>query len=220
MSESKPENLIRFAVYSIGIALVIMAVSSLVAAFRSPDTLLVNWVSKALQIFIIVGGFAFSAAISVSAWIGIGIMWTSLNRKIVDLQRSYSEELQQIRKRTPVIAAGLVLIADAALLIADKSFGEDTLAVVIVSLLMLIIFFVANILATADKKFERIAGILFYVLGIVILPLFAFWTQNWDIELLITLITKLDILTIIVLLLSVIIYISLPFLAYRYTTNE
>jgi hypothetical protein len=214
------EKVIRFLVYTVGIALIIAAFSSLVAAFRSPEFIFVGWVSITFQVLLVIGGIVLSLAISFSALLGVRFVWALLDAKIIDLERRFSEELRKIRKNTPTFVAGLVIIANATLLIADKSFSGDTLVTISVSLLMLLIFSIANILATHSKTLERIIGYFLYSLGIVILPIFALVYHNWEIVSAVRVLAALDLSTKLVLGISVIIYISLPFLAHSYYSKS
>ena len=83
-------------------------------------------------------------------------------RKTIDemakLETRYPKQFVKIKKRTPTIVAVAILISEAVVIIADRSFEGNTIAALGVSFVMLIGFSMANeshgkeVVATEDRR--------------------------------------------------------------------
>lgn len=98
-----------------------------------------------------------------------------------DLYARHRSLAAELKKRTPWFMVLTTLVAQAVLAIADKSFGDDDLETVAVTLLLILLFFLANELITREEKWLRCVGFAVWFLAVVALPFFVLLDRkfNW-----------------------------------------
>jgi hypothetical protein len=96
---------------------------------------------------------------------------------VPDLTRYFGKDvhldahmLLAINKRTPTWVATLSLLAQAILLIADKSFGDDCGAVAL-ALVLILMFWPANELLLHDSPLRRFLGKCVWAFAVVVVPI-------------------------------------------------
>ena len=206
------------------IGILIVSISTLLAVIKSPDEVLVGWVKSFLQFLVVIGCSALSILTITGLTVLVRQSNTRLKERIFRLERKFDQEISRInknlQKNTPSFIAGLVILADAALLLADNAFQGNEGFTLVISLLMLIILCVANVLAVGSRRLDRIIGYSLYGLGFLILPVAALWYRNWNFSLFIESIKTFSSLELIAITLSTMIFLLLPYLTYRFFREE
>jgi hypothetical protein len=102
------------------------------------------------------------------------------------LETNYEKQLNQLRGplrgRAPTFVAGTALLGQAALVVVDKSFGEDELKVVLMSVLFVIAFGLANTLMLRSSWKAWSAGCVAWVLTFCSVPLFVMGYYSWNVQ--------------------------------------
>ena len=110
--------------------------------------------------------------------VGTLASWTM--GKLADLYEKHRALASEIKKRTPWFMVLTLLVAQAVVAIADKSFQGQELPTVAVILVLILLFFLANELITRDKSVLRVIGFLLWFVAILALPFFVLLDRGFD----------------------------------------
>ena len=110
--------------------------------------------------------------------VGTLASWTM--GKLADLYEKHRALASEIKKRTPWFMVLTLLVAQAVVAIADKSFQGQELPTVAVTLVLILLFFLANELITRDKSVLRVIGFLLWFVAILALPFFVLLDRGFD----------------------------------------
>ena len=110
--------------------------------------------------------------------VGTLASWTM--GKLADLYEKHRALASEIKKRTPWFMVLTLLVAQAVVAIADKSFQGQELPTVAVTLVLVLLFFLANELITRDKSVLRVIGFLLWFVAILALPFFVLLDRGFD----------------------------------------
>lgn len=166
--DEKQQQTILVVAGAIGV--ICLGLALLVGAVNLGSELAAWWVVFVFQFLITALGAV--AAVVVTLWIlsfPINAITTSLDA----LQRAHGELLAKLKKRTPTFVAICIVVTDATMLIADKSFQGETLPTVTVSLVMLVLFWIGNELMVSDSRPKFFVGAAVWVLAVASLPVAA-----------------------------------------------
>jgi hypothetical protein len=116
------------------LAALLLAVATLVAAVNLGENLAAKWVVVVFQILM---------TIAMAVIIGVAVVWLvtkpleSVTASAKQLEVAHGALLARLHRREPTLVAMTVLIAEATILIADKSFQGEPLPTVMVSIALL-----------------------------------------------------------------------------------
>ena len=110
--------------------------------------------------------------------VGTLATWTMGN--FADLYEKHRALASEIKKRTPWFIVLTLLVAQAVVAIADKSFQGRELPTVAVTLVLILLFFLANELITRDKSILRVIGFFVWLVAVLALPFFVLLDRGFD----------------------------------------
>jgi hypothetical protein len=118
---------------------------------------------------------AFAAAVlgRLVAWVAGGF---------ADLYERHRELAAELAKRAPWFLVLTTLGAQVVLAVADKSFQGKELITVAVSLILIVLFYLANDLITRKQRWLRWIGFLVWLLTVLALPFFVLFDRKFDWE--------------------------------------
>jgi hypothetical protein len=161
-----------------------LGVTPLIAVFRLGTDLTAGWIVLVFQIVI--------AALGVCVGTGLAyyvtqyLVLTGTDKaleKIEDLRRDHQELLNKAVLRVPPFAVGMLLIAQAVVYLADKSFERNVGVTVSLTLVLIVVFWLANELATRTSAPQRRLGICLWVAAVLLLPVMIIIDRNGDLSL-------------------------------------
>lgn len=155
----------------LSIAGLLIAASILIGIIKLSGQLAAFWVILVFQIVLVVLG-VFVAALIASYLIGES--YKTIMSKIDLVRREQNELFKSMNKRVTSYITTTVLIADAILIITDKSFKGEILPTILVSLFLLIFFWIANELMITEEKPKKRLGVLIWIIGLILLPTLAY----------------------------------------------
>ena len=165
------------------------------------------WVILLLQIVGVVCAAGISLALATRI---CGSLAISLANRIEHLSDEQKRILQKLQERTPPLLVAATLITQAVMAIADKAFGDNPVIVVVVTILLIILFWIANEFMLRDALVMRLAGWSVWGFAILALPTLVALFHRWSIHELWTEVSKLSTGTLIVFALSIPVVILLP----------
>lgn len=230
-SDERWETLFQILVIAVIVGIILLAISTLVAVIKDPGAVLVGWVTTVLQVLFVLGAAVISIAISYASTIFVRNYYTglrermlALRERVFQLELAHQEDIARIRRdlqrNSPSLIAALVILVDAVLILAEYAFEGNGPITLGISLLMLMILRIANVLSLAADKVDRIFGYSLYAIGFLILPLSALWYRNWDFHSFFDMIRMFRPMEIAVIGLSIVGYVCLPYLTYRFYREE
>ena len=110
----------------------------------------------------------------------IGGLVTWMMGKFADLYEKHRALAQLLKKRTPWFIALTVLVSQAVVAIADKSFQGQELPTVAVTLVLILLFFLANELITGGQVMLRALGFVLWFVALATLPFFVALDRGFD----------------------------------------
>lgn len=167
MDEKQQETVV---VVAGAVGVICLSLALLVGAINLGSELAAWWVVFVFQFLITTLGAI--AAVIVTLWI-LSFPFNALTTKVYALQRAHGELLAKLQKRTPTFVAISIVVAEATMLIADKSFQGETLPTVTVSLVMLVLFWIGNELMVSDSRPKFFVGLAVWGLAVASLPVAA-----------------------------------------------
>ncbi len=209
--DKNDETVLKIFLVLLGIAAIILTVSILTAIVNIGSDIVTSWLLIALQISITVIG------VLGSLWIITEIansIFKKLNYRINLFDRKYSDEIKTLKRRTPIFIVSVLLISDAAMILADKNFGGDALPTIIISFNLLILFWLAYHLVIKKRKILKALGVILFYLALIFLPVSSLLYHQWTINDLIKYILSLEYSTITMLTLSMLLIFLIPFIFY------
>jgi hypothetical protein len=158
-----------------------LGLTPLIAVFRLGTDLAATWIIVVFQVVITVLGVVVGTAVTYYVTQSVVLAATSKAlKKIDDLRQDHEDLVNKVALRAPPFAVGILLITQAVLYLADKSFEKDVATTVCVTLVLIIVFWLANELAAREDTRQRIVGTLVWVGGILFLPLMILLHENCD----------------------------------------
>lgn len=100
--------------------------------------------------------------------------------QFADLYNKHRDLAEALKQRTPFAVVLTALIAQAMLAIADKSFKGETPITLAITLVLIMLFYVANELIARDELALRIAGFGVWLLSVLTLPFFVLAHRDFD----------------------------------------
>ena len=110
----------------------------------------------------------------------VGTLASGTMGKFADLYEKHRALASEIKKRTPWFMVLTLLVAQAVVAIADKSFQGQELPTVAVTLVLILLFFLANELITRDKSVLRVIGFFVWFVAVLALPFFVLLDRGFD----------------------------------------
>jgi len=187
------------------IGIVVGAAALLIAATKMAWNNPTPWVAIVVQVLIAV--ITIIAAVSCL----ILIIWAMTNFK-----DRHEESVEKATKRTPAVAAAIVLVADGAQIIASNSFRGGVVSTSAVCLILLVLFALANELAVQRSRW---AGTLVWYLIPLVVLFFALWNQQWRVESLVDELSELGLPKQILVVVGMVVILLLPYFFPR-SSNE
>ena len=167
MSEERAQ---KFLLIALGVAALLLASSLLVAVINLGAQIATFWLLLVVQIAVAVLIIAFVLSV-------VGRLFTWVTAEIDSLHKKYAELLSQLQKRTPWFVVLALLVSQATLAIADKSFDGEELPTVAVTLVLILLFFLANEFIVREQLPLRILGFVLWFTAVIALPLFV-WADR------------------------------------------
>jgi hypothetical protein len=198
--------------YAAGVALVLIALAFVIGVINLGKDLVTTWLLAIFQVFLVVVGAA--VAIAVAYWLSAKVYYT-LGRRIDNLAISYEREHQWLRRRAPAFIVTLTIVSQAILILADKSFSGDVLTTVLVSILLLLLFWLAIELTANSRKLCRLLGYILYAFGILYLPFAIFLYHGLSIQEVWLWFSGLELRTILIMILTLVLLVFLPVVTQR-----
>src|SRR5437899_33401 len=152
---------------------VLLAASLLIAVINLGTEITTFWLLFLVQITVAVLVVAVVLAV-----VGCLFMWVT--GEFVSLQKKHAEVMQELQKRTPWFLALVLLVSQAVLAIADKSFHGQELPTVAVTLILILLFFLANEFIVRDQLPLRILGFVLWLAAIMALPLLVWADRGFN----------------------------------------
>ena len=171
MSSQRTEQFLAVALVA---GILLFGGSLLIAVINLGTQLASLWFLLFVQIAI--GALLLAVVVSL-----IGKLATWTMGKFADLYEKHRALASQIRKRTPWFMVLTLLVAQAVVAIADKSFQGQELPTVAVTLVLILLFFLANELVTSEERALRIIGFIVWFIAVLALPFFVLLDRefNW-----------------------------------------
>ena len=171
MDSQRNEQLLAVALVA-GVLLV--GSSLLVAVINLGEQIASFWFLLFVQLA--VGALLFVVVISLVCGLA---SWTI--GRFADLYEKHRALAQEIKKRTPWFVVLTILVAQAVVAIADKSFRGQDLPTVAVTLVLILLFFLANELIVRDQVALRALGFIVWFVAVMALPFFVLLDRgfNW-----------------------------------------
>jgi hypothetical protein len=222
-------QLLAVAAIVLAIAFLCGAVASIIAAAQNGREFWSGWLPHVLRLIAVLGFAVFTYVVVRWVWIcldaSIQVMNNSVATRIVDMHHSilerianmetrYQAQIERIRRQTSPMIAGLLLLGQALVSVTDKGIvGADSPKVRIVVALVLIIWFsVANWKLTDDSKAWRVFGYIWWFLGVIgVVWIYAFYYQKGIPDLL-DFLLKMESAISIFIWMSILILLLLPML--------
>ena len=199
-----------FLLFALVIALLLFSSSLLIAVINLGGQIVASWL-----LIIIQGAIALLVLLVVFAVIGKFGTW--MIAEIAALNRKHAELLEKIRKRTPWFVVLMLLLSQAALAIADKSFKGNELPTVAVTLILILLFFIANEFMVSDSKTFKVLGFVLWFVAITALPFFVWADRGFNIAAIITELAEFPLMYKIFYALCLPVFVLLPVL---YTSRK
>lgn len=155
---------------------ILLCASLLVVTWNLGTQLVSTWLLVLFQILI-----ALLIGLGIVAIAGSGFSWVldHVLRTLDRAQDRYPRQAKQIRDRGPAFAAGALLLAQGIVMIADKSFGENRTRAMLVSLVLLLVFGVANELILTPSRATSLSGFALWAVGVLYLPAAILFLERW-----------------------------------------
>lgn len=184
---------------------VLILVTLLIAVINIGKDLATTWLCIVVQILLAILGVAsvFCLLILLSQFV-LG--------KIHDIESRYNEEIKRLKHRAPTFVAAMCLFVNGTMVVTGKAYSSDTITTVLVSLLLLLIFWIANVFAMSQNTSRRIFGNILYLFGFLCLPIIALCYHDWNLQNLWHQISKLELETQVVIVLTILLFVCLPLL--------
>ena len=140
--------------------------------------------------------------------------------EIASLSQRHPKQFVKIKKRTPTMIAVAILVSEAVVIIADRSFEGNKTAALGVSFVMLIGFSMANELMVNSSLLLRIAGVVLWLLIVAFVPGAIMIDRKWGLRELGTHVWSLPMATKLFFVLAALVMTILPFLVARLNESE
>ncbi|HSI45114.1 MAG TPA: hypothetical protein VK950_02965 [Methylophilus sp.] len=170
MQSQRTEQLLAFAVIA---AVFLFGGSLFIAVFNIGAQIASFWFLLFVQIAL--GALLLALVLSL---IGKLVTWTM--GRFADIYEKHRALTRELRKRTPWFVVLTLLVAQAVVAIADKSFQGQELPTVAVTLVLILLFFLANELITRDQLPLRATGLLVWFIAVLALPFFVLLDRKFD----------------------------------------
>lgn len=192
--------------------LALFGIALLVAVVKGGPELWASWVLLVLQILVVVVSAV--VVIVLGFWFVEGALDSAASR-LAKLENRHKKEITRIRRRAPAIVAVTLLVAEAILLLTDNAFKGEPIPTLTVAFGLLILFWVANELVIRPGRFERVLGMILWLLALPALVSAVLVHRGWDINELIAQLTKLRVETLIFFAFAATLLLVLPLLFSR-----
>jgi hypothetical protein len=160
--------------------------------------------------------------LSFLVWVLVGFikaMCSDALDQLKVLSNKYDEQIKGAKKRSPWFYSVFVFVSSGVLIIADKSYGENDLVTVVMSLLLLGLFYLSNVWTRSREKTYRIIGHFTFWLAILGLPISAFAFIGWNFDPIISYWKQLGLQLQIALVIMALSYFALIPVYYRRAWN-
>lgn len=160
---------------SLAAAALLLGGALMVAALELGSRLAAGWLVVLFQILIGLIAVSFTTVI---------VLWccARLLRGIIDSLLKITVEhrwiIVHVKERVPAVAASVALLAEGYSLITDKAFGGDDQSAIVVGLVLLIVFWLANECIVAREHTIQWLGHGLWVIGLLALPAFVLVHTN------------------------------------------
>lgn len=169
----------KFLSIALGVTALLLASSLLVAVINLGAQIATFWLLLFVQIAIAV------LVVVVVLWI-VWKLFTWVMAEVASLHIKHAELLRELQKRTPWFVVLALLVSQAVLAIADKSFQGKELPTVAVTLVLILLFFLANEFIVREQLLLRILGFVLWFAAILALPLFVWADRGFNTNLILT----------------------------------
>lgn len=170
MSSQQLERLLAAALI---IGVLLFGGALLVAAINVAGQIASFWFLLVVQIAI--GALLLGVVLSLIGRLAAGTM-----RVFADLYARHDALAKAMKKRTPWFVVLTALVAQAVVAIADKSFQGQTFPTIAITLVLIILFFLANELITRDRLALRVAGFALWFIAVLTLPFFVLADRDFN----------------------------------------
>ena len=170
MNDQRTQN---FLLIALGLAALLLASSLLVAVVNLGTQIASFWLLLIVQIAIAILAVGFVLGI-------IGKIFTWVVSEIALLHERHKELLRALKKRTPWFVVLTLLVSQAVLVIADKSFQGQELPTVAVTLVLILLFFLANEFIVREHLMFRVLGFVLWFAAVLALPFFVWADRGFD----------------------------------------
>jgi hypothetical protein len=182
-----------------------LAFSLVIWVWSAGTQLVVGTMLVLLQILVAVIGLA------LTGWVCFKL-WESVATRMKDLENRFGPQLEKLRNEGPAIGAAVTITGAVTVVIADKLFHGDELQTIVVGVVLLTFFEVANTLIKR-RGWVRRAGYITWLGALAALPALVALHNGWAPRRLGTEIIQLPPLSIVAIALSYFVLALLPFTA-------
>lgn len=145
----------------------------LVAAINVAGQIASFWFLLVVQIAI--GALLLAVVMSLIGRLAAGTM-----KVFADLYARHDALAKAMKKRTPWFVVLTALVAQAVVAVADKSFQGQAFPTIAITLVLIILFFLANELISQDRLELRVAGFGLWFLAVLTLPFFVLADRDFN----------------------------------------
>ncbi len=131
-----------------------------------------------LVLQLVVGGLTVILA-AVAAWLAVA--WTRgyVAERLGQLEDRYAEEFERLRAKRPAWIAAFVLLTEGAMLFAEHAFEGHKKEAFLVSVTLLVGFWIANQMMTCEEAWKRICGIVVWFAVLALTPTLLIVDVGW-----------------------------------------
>jgi hypothetical protein len=157
---------------------ILVSVALVIAAYNIGSDIGTSWVVIVFQV--VLTGCGVAVSVFLTYWICVALIEKSVER-FDDFSREHEATLTGLKKRLSPIIAVTALIVQIVMIFADKVFS-NSIAVVMVAILLGILFWIGNELMLNENLLLRITGWLVWFGAVALLPVAVMVDQQWTVS--------------------------------------
>ncbi len=192
MSHDDDDRVLKILLGVGAVGLFLLAAALLWAVAKAAPQLLAWWVVILFQLLL--AALSIAVAVGATMWL-IKTSTTALVERLATLETRHEELLRAVKRRTPTFLAVALLAGQVVLLVADKSFDGKPVPTVAVSIALLLGFWVANELESADAMAPRLIGWALWLTTLFCLPVTIMVFRRWNVAAFIEYLSQFDMAT-------------------------
>jgi hypothetical protein len=175
------DTLARLCIFAGTIGLVLAGLGILLAAFHLGAHAAATGIVVGFQMAFTVIGIILSVAVScaLACWVVFATRQTIIER-LAKLEREHAQLMKKVRKQTPLFATAVMVIAEAVKVINDQAFEDEKMTGLVMSLGLLILFWIANQWVFDSRRWVCAGGLLLWFTAIASVPVTVMLVHGWS----------------------------------------